>query len=144
MASPIALRCYVANERGANDQRHPINQVLPSNSLVLVFDTETTVDEFQNLLFGSCGIWSNGNLEHFILFYNEEMLKQNEIQAIKNIASKFKYEIMTRSEFVERIFYPYVFMARAKCVCFNSPFDLSKLQISYGRSKNIVTDSLSN
>lgn len=134
MVSPIALRCYVESEH-SKASYHITNSVNPSNSLVLVFDTETTVDEYQNLLFGSCGLWSNGSLERFILFYNDDVLKQNEIEVIKSFASKFNYEVMNRREFIENVFYPYVYVARAKCVCFNAPFDISRLEVSYGRSK---------
>lgn len=132
MTSPVALRCYVDNEHSKNTYPNQVNQ---SSSLVLVFDTETTVDEFQNLMFGSCGIWSNGKETKLVIFYNEELLKQQEIQIIRDFASRSNYEVMTCREFVTRIFYPYVFFARAKCVCFNAPFDLSRLAISYGRSR---------
>lgn len=133
MVSPIALRCYVEHEH--SKKSYSMNDVNPSNSLILVYDTETTIDEFQNLSFGSCGIWSNGKLERFMLFYNEDILKENEIQVIKNVALRNGYEVTNRREFVENVFYPHVYISRAKCVCFNSPFDLSRLEISYSQSR---------
>lgn len=134
--STIALRCYVESEQRASNKAYSkVDNVNPNNSLVLVFDTETTADEYQNLLFGSCGIWSNGTPERFILFYNEDILKPNDIQIIMNVASSLRNEVMTRSEFVANVFYPYVFAARAKCVCFNSPFDLSRLASSFTKSR---------
>ena len=112
----IALRCYVDTPK---KEYKPTNEY-HSNSLVLVFDTETTIDEYQNLQFGSCGIWINGHQRRFVLFYNDT-LKDNEINIITAYAEKHKYEVMPRGEFVEKIFFPYVYKARAICVGFDLP-----------------------
>ena len=45
---------------------------------------------------------------------------------------------MSRKEFVERVFYPHVYQARAKCIGFNLPFDLSRLAISYGKARKFA------
>lgn len=130
----IALRCYVDTphnkKQAKKDDRH-------SNALVLAFDTETTTDEYQNLLFGSCGIWANRRLLELVLFYNEELLKESEINVLRVYTKLHNYSLMPRADFVEKIFFPYVYDAGAVCVGFNLPFDLSRLAISYGRSRRL-------
>lgn len=137
---PIALRCYVTeieDDSGAKSEKKSTHFDSPkaSDSLVLAFDTETTIDEYQNLMFGSCGIWVNGALKQFYLFYNEEILKQRDIEPLKVYAADRGHILLTRKEFVEKIFYPYVYTARAKCVGFNLPFDISRLTIAFTNSR---------
>lgn len=130
----IALRCYVdtpQNKKSASrEDRY-------SNALVLVFDTETTTDECQSLLFGSCGIWASGKLDEFILFYDETLLKEPEISILRNYAKDHNYTLMSREDFVEKIFFPYVYDSGAVCVGFNLPFDLSRLAIGHGRARRM-------
>lgn len=52
-----AIRCYVDTEK---TRIEPPEKVWHNKRLVLVFDTETTSDEYQNLLYGSCFVFSNG------------------------------------------------------------------------------------
>lgn len=142
MIIPIAFRCYVNHEKedsaSINDTKKPTRQFIepkPNSSIVLAFDTETTIDEYQNLLFGSCGIWINGILNQFCLFFNDEILKEKESEIIKGYASKNGYKALTRKDFVEQIFFPYVYRARAKCIGFNLPFDLSRIAVSFTNSR---------
>lgn len=107
-----------------------------SKSLVLVFDTETTNDEYQNLKFGSCSIHVNGKLDKIVLFYSED-LKGNEIDILKGYAGKHQYTLMSRNNFLEKIFFPYVYKARAQLVGFNLPFDLSRLAIHFGETRTL-------
>ena len=130
----IQTRCYVEshNSKGfASDANYKIN---PNSSTILVFDSETTPDRYQNLLFGSCGIWVNGALEKFYLFYGD-FLKKTQIRKIHAYARKRNFEVFYRRDFVEKVFYPYVYQARARCVGFNLPFDLSRLATSYGKAR---------
>ena len=131
---PIHTRCYVDNHDDNRNLSSSNYQINSNNSTVLVFDTETTPDQYQNLLFGSCGIWVNGHLKKFYLFY-ADWLKQAQIRKILAYAKRHNFELMSRHEFVEKVFYPYVYQARAKCVGFNLPFDLSRLAISYGKAR---------
>jgi len=123
-----------------NDNRNVSSsyyQINSNNSTVLVFDTETTPDQYQNFLFGSCGIWVNGHLKKFYLFY-ADWLKKAQIRKIRAYARRNNFEVLSRKEFVERVFYPYVYQARAKCIGFNLPFDLSRLAISYGKARKFA------
>jgi hypothetical protein len=80
--------------------------MLPNRSVVLVLNTETTVDQYQNLLFGSCGKWINGVSSEFYIFYNEGIVKEKDIEIITSFAVKHKYKVLTRKQFVENVFYP--------------------------------------
>jgi len=114
--------------------------------MVLVLDTETTTDQYQNLLFGSCGIWITGNLHRFILFHGDSLGKsQTEVvrrfsgQSVQGVS----LEVMTRSEFIESVFYPWAYDARALCVGFNLPFDLSRGASGYGLARKRFTNGFS-
>ena len=130
----IHTRCYVESPSSTGFASNPNYQVNPNNSIVLVFDTETTLDQYQNLLFGSCGIWVNGDLQKFYLFYGE-FLKKGQIRKIRAYARRYNFEVLSKRDFVEKVFYPYVYQIRAKCVGFNLPFDLSRLAISFGKAR---------
>jgi len=130
----IHTRCYVENPDRKDFAPDANYQVNPNSSTVLVFDTETTSDQYQNLLVGSCGIWVNGDLQKFCLFYGE-FLKKGQISKIRAYARRYNFKILSKRDFVEKVFYPYVYQARAKCVGFNLPFDLSRLAISFGKAR---------
>lgn len=133
MEVPIYLRCYVDNHK-KKGKFTPKNEPKPSNSIVLAFDTETNPDESKNLIFGSCGVWINRKLRNFYLFYDDG-LKNSSIEELKRICSKYNVTLLSRSEFVYQVFYPYVYTARAKCVGFNLPFDISRLAAYFTKSR---------
>ena len=131
----IFLRCHV--EKAKETKRNFIPRMVnANNSIVLTFDTETTTDEFQNLIMGSCGIWINDKLERFIIFHDDS-LDQNRLATIQKFCTNNNYEILPRARFVDEIFYPYVYKSRAICVGFNLPFDISKLQSYFTESRKM-------
>ena len=130
----IHTRCYVESLDSKGFAPDANYQVNPNSSTVLVLDTETTPDQYQNLLFGSCSIWINGTLQRFYLFYGD-LLKRTQVRKIRTYAHKHNFEVLSKGDFVEKVFYPHVYQARAKCVGFNLPFDLSRLAISYGKAR---------
>src|SRR3989338_7799729 len=95
---PIFLRCYVDNHT-ENNRFEPKIQPNTSNSIELVFDTETKYDESKEFVFGSCGIWINKKLNRFYIFHNDN-LKKSEITKLQNICSKYNVILISRSEFV--------------------------------------------
>ena len=133
----VALRCYLYRDTAPRDDTDLGEQrriFMHNKSIVLVFDTETTIDEYQNLLFGSCGIWVNGRPTKFYLFHADD-LNESDIAVITGYAAQKGYEVLSRKEFVEKVFYPKVYRERAQCIGFNLPFDLSRLAIKYTRSR---------
>ena len=102
---------------------------------VLVFDTETTDDQYQNLKFGSFQIYHNGNFQYNGLFYNPEALDKTEKKNLDAYSRKHDIEQYTLDEFVDKVFYPEVFELKTLCIGFNLPFDLSRLAKRYGDSR---------
>lgn len=127
----VALRCYAKPQE--TKKTNKIEESF-SKSLVLVIDTETTIDEYQNLTFGSCGRWVNGKLRDFYVFYNEDVTEKDR-DTLKSYADKHGYKLLSREEFLERVFFPYAYNARAMIVGFNLPFDLSRPTIHFGKSR---------
>lgn len=127
----IALRCFI------DDHNKPYGMVNKSKyvkPIVLALDTETTKGKYQNLLYGSCGIWINGREIGFYFFYADD-LKDEKIKVVKDYAIPKGYKVSSRKEFLEKIFYPYVYTDRAVCIGFNLPFDISRLSRGYTYSK---------
>lgn len=129
---PLYFRCYTEKKRTGKGRKQ--EDIEPNQDLVLVFDTETKSNEYQGLVFGSCGIWSFGKLRHFYIFYDDNLPEQD-IKKITKIASRYKCKLLSRKDFVETVFIPYVYRARAICVGFNLPFDLSRLATYSGKAK---------
>lgn len=131
---PINVRCYIGK---SIPDYEPLRNPSFNRNIVLVFDTETTADQYQNLLFGTCGIWIKDELHKFYFFYNDDLAKKD-VSKLESFASKMKKcEVVTRTEFVDKVFYPYVYEARAQCVAFNMPFDLSRLATGFGETRGI-------
>ena len=129
---PLYFRCYT--EKKGKKKPGKFEKLEVNQNLVLVFDTETLSDQYQGLILGSCGVWSGGKLRHFYIFYNDNLSKQD-IQKITKIASNYNCKVCSRKDFVEKVFIPKVYGARAVCVGFNLPFDLSRLGIYSGKAK---------
>ena len=131
---PLYFRCYTEKKGKKKGNKGKHEKIEPNQELVLVFDTETKSSEIQNLVLGSCGVWSSGTLRHFYMFYDDNLPKQD-IEKITKIVSKYNCEVLSRKDFVETVFIPNVYRTRAICVGFNLPFDLSRLATYSGKSK---------
>lgn len=104
---------------------------------VLIFDTETTTDCAQRLLFGFFRIYENNRLvlEGIIaadILVNEQMIE------VQEYATKHRLPVYSRERFVEEVFYPEVYERGTLCVGFNLPFDLTRiaLRAGCGRGEN--------
>lgn len=104
---------------------------------VLVFDTETTTDFTQRLLFGFFRLYSSHELEVEGVIVAED-LNSTDLLAVRAFASEHTLELYTRQRFVDEIFFQEVYRIGTLCVGFNLPFDLSRIAIDvgYGRGKN--------
>ena len=97
---------------------------------ILVFDTETTDDEFQNLKFGSFII--ENDIEQLRgIFYNSKNISKSELKELERYAKDNNIILFKVDKFINEIFYPEVLNAKTLCVGFNLPFDLSRLAIHY-------------
>lgn len=126
------FRCYSKIEKKANFTPKP--QPKPSESIVLAFDTETGTDQYQNLIFGSCGVWINGTLSEFFVFYNDDLAKKDVI-LLKQSCKSYRCKVISKSEFIHSVFYPNVFYSRSKCIGFNLPFDISRISKDFTKSR---------
>jgi len=112
----------------------PEHHVRPSR--ILVLDTETTNDEKQALKFGYFEIYEKGQLDFHGLFYNESIIREDELAILKDFSTVNDIPLMTRKEFNNEVFYPEVFFKQTCCVGFNLPFDLSRIALDVGYARN--------
>jgi hypothetical protein len=109
----------------------------PYGERVLVFDTETTVDEAQRLLFGFFRLYERDRLirEGIVA---ADVLDHEWMIAIAEYRAQCRLPIYSRERFVEEVFYPEVYGEGTLCVGFNLPFDLSRIAIhgGCGRGEN--------
>lgn len=117
----------------------PLPQELPwrANSFderVLVFDTETTTDFTQRLLFGVFRNYVHDELLQEGLFLGDSV-DEEEADIARAYARTHDLRIYSRSEFVEKVFYPEVYMQGALCVGFHLPFDFSRIAVQANPGK---------
>ncbi len=102
---------------------------------VFVFDTETTVDEYQNLKFGSFVVSNKGAITSMGLFYNPESLNGRELnEIISYCKNNSLIKLYTLDEFID-IFYKNTYENKIPCVGFNLPFDISRLAYGFGYAR---------
>ena len=127
--SDIFVRAFTKNKkekRVKESEDHNAN-------IRLIFDTETTIDQYQNLTFGSCLIQTKLNTgikEKWYLFYGD--ISDGKIKIIKEYGKKHNIDVLPVKEFVDDVFYPYAYKMRCEVIGFNLPFDISRLTISHG------------
>lgn len=113
---------------------------IPFGKRVLVFDTETTVDKYQELKFGCFRLYHNNKLNQEGLFIGD-VLSTEEIEIIKKYALDNNLPVFTVKEFINRIFFKEVYNLGTLCVGFNLPFDLSRLAIRWAEGRNHWKDA---
>jgi hypothetical protein len=126
---PILLRAYV--EPSIRDAKNSKSAQLPE--WTLIFDTETTPDETQQLRFGTFQLLENGKLARKGIFYDR--VDAAELEVLKAEAPKHRCALYTIHDFVHSIFLRAAFKAGALVVGFNLPFDLSRLAIEHGAAR---------
>lgn len=127
-----AIRCY--NEPETFRRRKGKTQGFEPEERVLVLDTETRVDLYQNLTFGSYQIYAREGKVAEGLFYGED-LTDNERTTLSNYAKKNGLQLRSSRQFIEDIFLPEVHLLHTLCVGFNLPFDLSRLAVRFGKAR---------
>ena len=95
---------------------------------VLVFDTETTDDLYQNLKFGYFKIYQNNVLEYHGLFYDTNTVTPQEYLILEKFSQQHKTPLYTIDKF-RKIFITEVFRLKTLCLGFNLPFDLTRIAI---------------
>jgi hypothetical protein len=78
-----------------------------------------------------------------ICLFHDKNLDQKEIDVIRQVGDTLQKErdcivtVSSKDEFVAKVFYPYVYEARAKCIGFDLPYELSRLAASWGTARKI-------
>lgn len=141
---PIAIRAYT--ESGRPIREHKIRAWTPSPA-ALVIDTETTTDATQRLTFLSYRYlrieWASAGshaacVEEGLAFADDltridprglEVLREytatHPADVIPGVTAALR--LLSRSQFVERVLYPAVYIAQTPLVTFNAPFDVPRL-----------------
>ena len=134
--SKIAIRGYTQRHIISDEGTNGSHRFTPlTHDRVFVFDTETTVDHYQNLKIGYFKVYQSGYLQQHGLFYDPSMLDEKETQILKTYAESEGIPLYDVGTFIEAVFYPEVFSQRALCVGFNLAFDLSRLAYDVGQSR---------
>jgi len=118
---------------------------------VLVFDTETSTDEAQRLLFGAYRYlrWNGQELACASegLFYGDDLPERDPVafEELKRYAENHRADVppgmdptlylMSRCEWVEEVLWNASYKSRCLVVAFNLPFDLSRLAVSVGEAR---------
>jgi hypothetical protein len=115
---------------------------------MLVFDTETTVDETQRLTFGSYRFFAGGECLEEGLFFAPD-LPDEDRQILTHYAANNSAEatnselqILTLEQFLSK-FYSAVYKGRCFLVGFNLPFDLSRIACNFSSARGRFTDGFS-
>jgi hypothetical protein len=151
---PIAVRAYTEQvSTGSDKESSSWDPVTAWSRYFLFLDTETTTDFTQRLLFGSyqfCeGDEDQGQLvcKEEGLFHADDLEKIYPVgyECLREYARNHKanvgagvpgrLKVMSRTEFVENIFWRIAYQARALVVAFNLPFDLSRLALDCGEAR---------
>lgn len=102
---------------------------------VLVFDTETTTDQYQNFKIGYFQIYQDGVIQHDGLFHDPTILNERENKILETYSRKHNMSLYTLDEFIDNVFYPEVFELKTLCNGYNLTFDLSRIAKRSGDSR---------
>jgi hypothetical protein len=130
---PVDGRGIGRRKRGGG-KRQPGFRSLAFGDRVLVLDTETTTDRFQNLLFGSYAVYQRGKLVTEGLFHGDAP-SPAQLESLQLYARERGLPLLVRADFVGRIFYPEIWKLGTTLLCFNLPFDLTRLAVHAAPSR---------
>ena len=145
---PLAVRTWT-NPKGLRARGPSADEGATSPRVVLVFDTETTVDATQRLTFGAWASyavpdepdeleglpdWHDYQRVDEGLFYADDLdqfdrrgldVLRAYVQSQRRMGRRLR--LQSRSEWMREAFHPLAFTTRALVVGFNLPFDLSRI-----------------
>jgi hypothetical protein len=143
---PIVLRVHTerASDQTPSNQSRSRATIPPWGNLVLVFDTETTIDVTQALTFGSARLckWINARLECLreYLFHADD-LNQTDPDGLETLRAYARthraenhLELHSRSAFLDRVLWP-ALKSPIRIASLNLPFDFSRLAVKWSEGR---------
>ena len=101
---------------------------------ILVFDTETRTDLYQNMTFGYFEIYENGILEMTGILYDPDVVTEKEEKILQEYSEKENTELYSLMEF-RVVFRHEAYDRESLVVGFNLPFDISRIAIRATRGR---------
>jgi hypothetical protein len=95
----------------------------------LVFDTETTTDVIQRLRLGTWQLRRRGRLRRAGIFYDPDVLTDDEVATVNRWASARGMAVMTAAEWVDGVLLHTAWDRRGLIVGHNLPFDIARVAI---------------
>jgi hypothetical protein len=152
----ISLRSYVTRKRKPGTDRYennftgswPAKRISPQD-WVLVFDCESRITPDEQLRFGTYQLRYRGHIWERGAFYDPSLPPPDLEVLTRAVAGERpgpvgeKICLITRQEFVERIFYGSAYCVGAQIVGFNLPYDLSRLAIDHDSARRSMKDGFS-
>jgi hypothetical protein len=165
---PIAIRAYAVPAASGHQDRDRRTDWRPQpfGARPLIFDTETSVDAYQNLLVGSFLVLEKADPAHNLGEYRparqdpfrpfrgliigngltreerdivQRFARDHPVQVIRHGYARHEpMPVLSRDEFVDQVFYPETHELGSLCVGYHLGFDLVRLAIRYttGRGHN--------
>ena len=138
LAVDTAIRAWVephrAHKRGNGKPKNVAWRPQPYGNRILVFDTETTTDAAQRLLFGFFRLYDRDRLIEEGLIVTD-LLDYEQMTTLTEYAAKCHLPIYSRVRFVEERFYPEVYAEGTVCVGYHLPFDLTRIAVHAGTGR---------
>jgi hypothetical protein len=137
---PVAVRAYAEplTRRGSH---RPLVGPAP-DAPVLVFDTECRIDATQRLTFGCWRVLQMGTTIDEGLIHADD-LPTDDLATLRayvgshqaDMAPPEPLRLLSRTAFMEQVFWKVVYHQRGLVVGFNLPFDLARLGIGWGTAR---------
>src|SRR3989442_1773418 len=131
----IAVRAYTIPKKGNFVQEQPeLDEEIPEKvkipifNRIIVIDTESTIDLYQNLKFGYFEIYQYDKIDHRGIFYDSITVRSKELAILEKYSNEKKIQLYTIEEF-RKIFLHEVYDLETLCIGFNLPFDLTRIAI---------------
>jgi len=135
--SKIAVRGYTQKLEKPKAKRSFSYDIPLRHNRILVFDTETTTDQYQNFKIGYFQIYQDGVIQHDGLFHDPTTLNEREIKTLVAYSRKHNISLYSLDEFIDSVFYPEVFGLKTLCNGYNLAFDLSRIAKRSGDSRGM-------
>ncbi len=131
----VSVRAYAEPVGSEKPKKPQFVDKSPASKWSLIFDTETTTDQRQELRFAFYQLRNGDALHSAGAVYNESELTTSDIKILKQFAVERQLELMPVQEFIDKVFLEIAYSLGSAYIGFNLPFDLSRLAIRHVPAK---------